>query len=92
VEQPCKSNESSIKFFLRSRRFWSMVVAIGGGIPTTTSAIVAGVALLPVNPAVGIAALVGALASLIGTAGLAYFGFTSPGTVTSHRNDATTKP
>jgi hypothetical protein len=69
-----------------------MVVAIGGGIPTTTSAIIAGVALLPVNPIIGVAALVGALATLAGTAGLAYFGFTSPGTVTSKKDDATPKP
>jgi hypothetical protein len=79
------------KMFWHSKRFWSMVIAIGGGIPTTTSAVVAGIALIPVNPVLGVAALVGAFASLVGTAGMAYWGLTSPGTVTLRQSDATPK-
>jgi hypothetical protein len=63
--------------FLGSHRFWSLVMAVGGGLPTTGGAIAAGIALMPVNPVMGVFSLIGAVVGLAGTAGLAWFGIRS---------------
>jgi hypothetical protein len=61
--------------FLGSHRFWSLVIAVGGGLPTTGVAIAT--ALAAANPVVGVFMLVGAVTALAGTAGLAWFGIRS---------------
>jgi len=70
-----KPRRTSEDGFLYSHRFWAAVMAVAGGLPTTGTAVAAGIALLPVNPVVGIFTLIGAGLGLIGTGGLAYFGF-----------------
>jgi hypothetical protein len=73
--QPCAVPAPPKQPFWTRRRFWSLVAALGGGLPTTGTVVAAGVALLAINPIAGAAMLAGAALGLAGTCGLAWFGF-----------------
>ena len=76
-DEPCDPPMSKPVPFWKSHRFWSVVAAVAGGLPTTGTAVAAGVTMMAVNPIVGGFMLAGAGLSLAATAGLAWWGIKS---------------